>query len=150
MWERHIDWLTLVWALTRDQTCNPGMCPDWESNLRPFLERKSVEWCSNQLSHTDQGYSFSLSSFFSPPPPPPSPPLLLLLLLFSFFLKISFIFREWRRAGEREEGKHQMWGNTDQLFLKRLNLGPASQPRCVSWPGFKLGTFRPAEQCPTH
>ena len=23
-------------APTRDLACNPGMCPDWESNLQPF------------------------------------------------------------------------------------------------------------------
>ena len=22
--------------LTQELACNPGMCPDWESNLRPF------------------------------------------------------------------------------------------------------------------
>ena len=31
MWEKHIDWLPLTHR-TRDQTCNPGMCPDKESN----------------------------------------------------------------------------------------------------------------------
>ena len=35
-WERNSYWLPLVHALTRDRTCNPGMCPDWESNLQPF------------------------------------------------------------------------------------------------------------------
>ena len=30
--ERNIDWLPLACALTRDQTHNPGMCPDQESN----------------------------------------------------------------------------------------------------------------------
>ena len=34
--ERNIDWLPLICALTGDWTCNPGMCADWESNLRPF------------------------------------------------------------------------------------------------------------------
>ena len=34
--ERNIDRLPLVYAPTRDHTCNLGMCPDWESNLRSF------------------------------------------------------------------------------------------------------------------
>ena len=32
-------------------TPNPGMCPDWESNLRPFFHRLAL----NPLSHTSQG-----------------------------------------------------------------------------------------------
>ena len=35
--ERNINvWLPLAWTPTRDLACNPGMCPDWESNLWPF------------------------------------------------------------------------------------------------------------------
>ena len=34
--ERNIDWLPPVHGPTRDQTCNLGMCPDWETNLQPF------------------------------------------------------------------------------------------------------------------
>ena len=37
MWERNIDWLALVHALIGHQTFNPGMCPNWESNLLPFM-----------------------------------------------------------------------------------------------------------------
>ena len=36
MWERNMDQLPLLSAMTRDQTCNPGMCPDWELNPQPF------------------------------------------------------------------------------------------------------------------
>ena len=36
MWERNIDWLPLVHALTENRTSNPGMCPDWEWNWPPF------------------------------------------------------------------------------------------------------------------
>ena len=36
MWERNINQLPLAQALTRDQPHNPGMCPDQESNHRPF------------------------------------------------------------------------------------------------------------------
>ena len=28
--------LTCLPPLTGDLACNPGMCPDWESNWRPF------------------------------------------------------------------------------------------------------------------
>ena len=31
-----INWLPLICALTWDQTCNPGMCPDQELNPQPF------------------------------------------------------------------------------------------------------------------
>ena len=33
--EKHrceMDWLRLTHAPTGNQACNPGMCPDWESN----------------------------------------------------------------------------------------------------------------------
>ena len=28
---------------TGDQACNPGMCPDWESNQRPFGSQASTQ-----------------------------------------------------------------------------------------------------------
>ena len=31
-----MDKLPLIRAPSRDQTCNPGMCPNWESNRRLF------------------------------------------------------------------------------------------------------------------
>ena len=34
--ERNIDWPPPAHTQTRDQTCNLGMCPDWELNLQPF------------------------------------------------------------------------------------------------------------------
>ena len=34
--ERNIDWLSPIYAPTRDLTYNPSMCPDQESNLQPF------------------------------------------------------------------------------------------------------------------
>ena len=36
---------------TGDLACNPGMCPDWESNQRPFGSQPTL----NPLSHTSQG-----------------------------------------------------------------------------------------------
>ena len=36
---------------TGDLACNPGMCPDWESNRRPFGSQPEL----NPLSHTSQG-----------------------------------------------------------------------------------------------
>ena len=41
---------------TGDLACNPGMCPDWESNQRPFDRRPAL----NPLSHTSQGFKFKL------------------------------------------------------------------------------------------
>ena len=34
--ERNID-VPLIYTLTRDQACNPGMCPNWEFELATFL-----------------------------------------------------------------------------------------------------------------
>ena len=34
--EKHQCVVTSRALLTRDLACNPGMCPDWESNRRPF------------------------------------------------------------------------------------------------------------------
>ena len=36
MWKQNINQLPPTQAQTRDQTCNPGMCPDLESNPQPF------------------------------------------------------------------------------------------------------------------
>ena len=36
MCERNIDWLRLAHTPPGDQTHNPDMCPDQESNWRPF------------------------------------------------------------------------------------------------------------------
>ena len=49
MWERNINHLPLAQAPTRDQTRNPGMCPDQEFNKWPF-----ALWDNKQLSHTSQ------------------------------------------------------------------------------------------------
>ena len=35
---------------TGDLACNPGMCPDWESNQRPLVHRLAL----NPLSYTNQ------------------------------------------------------------------------------------------------
>ena len=29
---------------TRDLACNPDMCPDWESNRRPFYSQASTQF----------------------------------------------------------------------------------------------------------
>ena len=41
----------LSYAPTGDLACNPGMCPDWESNRDPLVHRPEL----NPLSHTSQG-----------------------------------------------------------------------------------------------
>ena len=56
MWERNIDWLLLVRALTGDQTHNPGMCPDRDRTGDLLL----CVVMPNQLSCTSQGYAFLL------------------------------------------------------------------------------------------
>ena len=53
MWVRNIDWWPFVHALTRDWTCNLGMCSDQESNPWPFCLWDD----DNQLSHTGWGKS---------------------------------------------------------------------------------------------
>ena len=45
--ERNIDWLLLAHALTGDKTCNPGTCPDLNSNLQPFgLQNDASTTCT--------------------------------------------------------------------------------------------------------
>ena len=34
MWETNIHQFPLIWDMTGGWTCNPGMCPHWESNLQ--------------------------------------------------------------------------------------------------------------------
>ena len=41
-------------APTRDLACTPGMCPDWESNWRPFGSLPVL----NPLNYTGQGKCF--------------------------------------------------------------------------------------------
>ena len=56
---------------TGDLTCNPGVCPDWESNQRPFGSQPTL----HPLSHTRQGLQHVffngskqlLCSLYSPP-----------------------------------------------------------------------------------
>ena len=54
MCERNIDWLPLECPQLGTWTHNPGMCPDWELNWRPFDSQ--VGALSGVLSHTSQGY----------------------------------------------------------------------------------------------
>ena len=69
MWKRSINWLLPVCTgtgdptcPTRDRTCSPGKCPDWESNPQPF----GCGQHSNQLSLTSQGSpSIFLCKLFS-------------------------------------------------------------------------------------
>ena len=43
MWDRVIEWLSLVCTLTGDQICNLGMCPDQESSPQPFALWKDTQ-----------------------------------------------------------------------------------------------------------
>ena len=54
--ERNINvWLPLACSQLGDLAHNPGMCPDWELNPRPF---GSQAISLNSLSHTSQGLNF--------------------------------------------------------------------------------------------
>ena len=42
--ERNINvWLPLMYPPPRDLACNPGMCPDWESNQQPFCSQAQAQ-----------------------------------------------------------------------------------------------------------
>ena len=43
VWERNINQYSLTCAPSRDQTCNPGMCPDLESNQWSFTLRDAAQ-----------------------------------------------------------------------------------------------------------
>ena len=59
--ERNINvWLPLTWPPTGDLACNPGMCPDWESNQWPFGLQPEL----NPRSYTSQGEVHNLLSCF--------------------------------------------------------------------------------------
>ena len=50
--ERNINvWLPLECPRTGDLARNPGVCPDWELNWRPF----GLQPALNPLSYTSQG-----------------------------------------------------------------------------------------------
>ena len=46
-------WLPLTHPRTGDLARNPGMCPDWESNLRPFGSQAGAQ--STEPHHPGQG-----------------------------------------------------------------------------------------------
>ena len=54
--EKHQCVVTSHVAPTGDLACNPGMCPDWESNWRPFGSQPVL----SPLSYTSQGYTLHL------------------------------------------------------------------------------------------
>ena len=72
--------LPLACTPTRDQTCNPGFCPDWGWTSDLSL----CGMTPNPLNHISQGKT--------------------VLFFFKFYL---LIFRERGREGEREGEKHQ-------------------------------------------
>ena len=45
---------------TGDLACNPGMCPDWESNCDPLVHRPAL----NPLSYTSQGRCYIFNFCF--------------------------------------------------------------------------------------
>ena len=52
MRERNADQLPSVHAPARDQTSNPGTCPDWESNRRPFGLQDNAHL--NHINHGEE------------------------------------------------------------------------------------------------
>ena len=48
--ERNTNWLPLEHAPTGEQTCDPGMSPDWGLNRQPSALQDDA-----QVSHADQG-----------------------------------------------------------------------------------------------
>ena len=56
--DRNINvWLPLACPLLGNLACHPGVCPDWESNLRPFGSQPTL----SPLSYTSQGQFCSFS-----------------------------------------------------------------------------------------
>ena len=62
MWERNMDQLPLLCASSGDQTSNLGICPDWESNWRPFTLQAAQQ---TELHWSGQGKSFTKFYFNS-------------------------------------------------------------------------------------
>ena len=58
--ERNIDWLPNAGTPTGDLACNPGMCPDWESNWWPFTLRDDA---SQGTSYILIGWLYTVLAF---------------------------------------------------------------------------------------
>ena len=69
MQERNIDLLPLVCALTGNQTCNPGMCPEHELNWRPFALQDNAQPTEPHWSGSFLRHLISFTLFFHPCPP---------------------------------------------------------------------------------
>ena len=67
MWEGNTDWLSLLCALTRDQTGTPGMCRDGELNLQPFALQNDAQPTEPQKSGLGllfrKGWSLKLNGY---------------------------------------------------------------------------------------
>ena len=46
---------------TGEPARNPSMCPDWESNQRPF----DLQARTQPLSHTSQGYRYAFRALYA-------------------------------------------------------------------------------------
>ena len=57
--ERNINRLSLTHAPARDQTHNPSMSPDWESNWRPFTLQDDAQPTEPHHSGLDPNFWFS-------------------------------------------------------------------------------------------
>ena len=60
MWEGNIDWLPPIRTPTRDQTCNLGICPDWDSNPQPFGVKDEAPTNWTTLARADRDFKIAI------------------------------------------------------------------------------------------
>ena len=123
---------------TGDLAHNPGMCPDWESNLWPFGSQACTQSTEPHQPGLFSSLPPSLLSFFSlPPPPGPSSSLIYCVLMATELINFGSMFsdltnkrrvcgRDKHHTGERKktEAISSGWTNYSRLFYnsKYLNF----------------------------
>ena len=70
IYKRNIDQGGILHVPRLEPNCNPGMCPDWESNLQPFSLQDNAQPMEPHQSNQSPSFSApnfgSLSSLLSP------------------------------------------------------------------------------------
>ena len=94
----------------RDQTCNPGMCPNRQLNQQPFTFQDNAQPAEPAEPHW-------------------SGPMLYMYFLI-FLLRFHFIFREKGREGVREGEKHQCMVASHVALTGDLARNPGM---CPDW-----------------
>ena len=119
-------------APTTDLACNPGMCPDWESNWWPLGSQAGAQ----STEPHQPGWIVWVLYILNP----------CLRYLIELFLE--------RGKREREREKHLCERETSISRLsyspRHPDQGPNPQPNHVPWLGIKLVTFWFEAWCPTH